>query len=146
MTKTSNKLCLIKSACSLFHFTHKRHLVEPFDQVFFCDLDVELGGICSITLERIFIKSDSEWLARFPRLRCKFCAVSTCLDASSRIRSKGLFEKSSAIILILLFPKLTIRRDMACLENVVNRPDIMLGVERIGADLEIPLATFGHLA
>jgi hypothetical protein len=61
---------------------------------------------------------------------------------------RAVRESLAIIAIIFLFVKLTIRRDMARLENIVNRPDIMLGVERnwggLGNSVTLlqPLATW----
>lgn len=91
MAETSDQFCLIEGSCSLLHFSHERHLLEPLKQVFLRHADVEAGCLCAIATERVFIESDGEWMAGLVRRRRgKFCAVGRGLHGLNRASSQRL--------------------------------------------------------
>ena len=126
MTEASNELCLVQRTGSLLHLAHECHLVEPFEQIFFCDANVESWGLCAITTERIFIESNGERMGAFSWMRGQCCAVCRCihrLDGTSpqRLRSDSSAKDKQAFTRII---SLTICRDNILRENGASRADI----------------------
>lgn len=61
MAEAADELGAVESVCALLHATHEGHLAVHLDETIFGDLNLKLGRLRAIRVERVLVKLDGEW-------------------------------------------------------------------------------------